>query len=235
MNMDGPLQKTFGDYITSSSWPSLKAILLPGTQVSGIVVHRTVFAVILDIGKGFPAILLATRFCPSLDRPEDLPILGESVTATVHHFADEDRQIVLTQENAMRQILADTVAVIADERPAFSRSFDLVQQLVQDYGENNLAQRLAEEIPETVPWEIVADLFSILVWSTSDNGTALCRTTENWLRKADNLWRIRIALDIDVYPFLDRVEMEDVLTRVAELYPAVSDECEKLIKSRQLS
>jgi hypothetical protein len=96
-----------------------------------------------------------------------------------------------------------------------------------------LAERLDAEISPSVPWQVIADLFGILVWTTSDNGTALFRTAEDWLRQADDLRRVRVALHLDAYPFLDKAEMEQVLTQAAARHHEVVERCHELIASRQ--
>lgn len=117
-------------------------------------------------------------------------------------------------------IMSETLAAIAEERPdRFDRSFDL-------------AERLLAAIPEGCPSEVVADLLEILTWLTTDNGAELMRSAEGWLRDGTDLRRVRIALHLDAYPFLDRTEMERVLLRVAFRLPAVAARCADLIAGR---
>jgi hypothetical protein len=134
----------------------------------------------------------------------------------------------------MQPVLVEALAAISAERPrSFDRSFRLVDRLLREYGEAGLADRLASEIPPEVPWELVVDLLDILAWSTSDNGAAISRTAEAWLRAGDDPRRVRIALDLEVYPFLDRAEMEGVLRGIVARYPDLSHRCEELIESRR--
>ncbi|WP_165228194.1 hypothetical protein [Aquisphaera insulae] len=131
-------------------------------------------------------------------------------------------------------LLDETLAAIASERGGgFNRSFSLASDLLAEYGEPRLAERLITDIPPTVPWEVVADLLGILSWTTSDNGSASFRTAERWLREATDLRRILIALNLDVYPFLDSKEMERVLLRVADRHPEASGRCRELIAARR--
>jgi hypothetical protein len=131
-------------------------------------------------------------------------------------------------------ILAETLAAIGSERGGqFDRSFALVDRLLAEFGEGDLAERLYAAIPVDCPWEVVADLFAILIWSTSDNGTAICRATEGWLRAGENLRRMRVALHMDTYPFLERAEMERVLRGVAARHPEVAPKCDELIEARR--
>lgn len=131
-------------------------------------------------------------------------------------------------------ILAETLAAIGSERGGrFDRSFALVDRLLAEFGEVDLAERLYATIPIECPWEVVADLFGILEWSTSDNGAALIRATESWLRAGEDTRRIRVALHLDSYPFLDRSEMEQVLRKVAAKHHEVAARCNELIESRR--
>lgn len=130
-------------------------------------------------------------------------------------------------------ILSETLAAIAAERPErFDRSFGLADRLLAELGEADLAERLLEAISEECPWEVVADLLGILCWQTTDNGAELMRSAEEWLRAGDDLRRVRIALHMEAYPFLDRAEMERVLLRVAFRLPAVAARCAELIAGR---
>jgi hypothetical protein len=108
-----------------------------------------------------------------------------------------------------------------------------VDCLLAEFGEGDLAERLYDAIPIECPWEVVADLFGILQWSTSDNGAALSRATEGWLRAGEDPRRMRVALHLDSYPFLDRSEMEQVLRGVAARHPEVAARCDELIEARR--
>jgi hypothetical protein len=131
-------------------------------------------------------------------------------------------------------ILTETLAAIEMERGGqFGRSFALVDRLLAEFGEANLAERLYAAIPSACPWEVVADLFGILQWSTCDNGAALDRAAEGWLRTGEDLRRVRVALHLDSYPFRERSEMERVLRDVAARHPEVAARCDELIASRR--
>ncbi|MEW6129431.1 MAG: hypothetical protein AB1757_20490 [Acidobacteriota bacterium] len=136
----------------------------------------------------------------------------------------------------MNRILQDTLAMIKAERGGSgSERFALVDKLLLEYGENNLAERLYNDIPPEWTWGIVADLFAILIWSTSDNGHALTNVTDQWLEQGDDLRKIQIALHLDTYPFLQRDKMNSVLSSLATRYPIVADRCNELILSRSES
>ena len=132
-------------------------------------------------------------------------------------------------------LLTRTLNTIAADREAggdYERSFRCVDRMLQELGETDLAERLSDMISPARPWQDVADLFRILVWSTSDSGLALLRTMENWLLAAADLRQVQIALHIDVCPFIDPSRMRRVLTDVAEQFPQVRERCEQLIQSR---
>jgi hypothetical protein len=131
-------------------------------------------------------------------------------------------------------ILLETLAAIEAERGTrFDRSFALVDRLLAEFGEGDLADRLYAAIPNECPWEVVADLFGILQWSTSDNGAALGKATDNWLRAGEGLRRMRIALHLDSYPFSGRSEMEQVLKAVSVRHPEVAARCDALMETRR--
>ncbi|XSG76859.1 hypothetical protein ACP8Y2_07590 [Herpetosiphon llansteffanensis] len=135
-----------------------------------------------------------------------------------------------------QEILEQTLRIIQIDREDddFDISFEWVQRLLDDAGEQSLAERLDSAIGDTWPWEIVADLLGILVWMTSDNGNALFRSAEEWLREGISLRRIQIALEMEFYPFFhDPNEMERVLLGLAQRFPEVATRCEDLITSRK--
>lgn len=135
----------------------------------------------------------------------------------------------------MNPILQKSLDAICLERDGFeySTAFDAAYELVKEYGEENLANRLFSEIPRAIPYEIVADLFNILIWQTSDNGSALCRETDDWLIETSDNRKILISLAMDAYPFLDFEKMKTVLTNLANSKPKFSEKCKKLILSRE--
>ncbi|XSG76858.1 hypothetical protein ACP8Y2_07585 [Herpetosiphon llansteffanensis] len=133
-----------------------------------------------------------------------------------------------------QEILEQTLRTIEQELndPSFSESFYWVNQLLDDAGEEQLVERLDYAIPETWSWKVVGSLFGILSWSMSDNGSALLRTTEGWLREGTNLRRIQIALLQDTFPFRDANEMFRVLEGIAQRFPEVADTCQEWITWR---
>jgi hypothetical protein len=136
----------------------------------------------------------------------------------------------------VQPFLQQTLSMIEAERTGnFHESFRLVDELLKEYGEQDIAEHLYRDIPTDCSWEVVADLFGILIWSMSDAGAAaLFDTTNQWLLEGDNLRKIRIALNIDLYPFRNSHQMRDVLFELANRYPEVAQQCHEFIASRKI-
>ncbi len=100
-------------------------------------------------------------------------------------------------------------------------------------GEQQLAERLFDQIPRTIPFELVAELFELLVWQTNDNGAAIHRAIEAWLRAGFDNRKLLIALHLGAYPFVNPDEMETVLSELAEKNTRVAQRCNELILSRR--
>jgi len=135
-----------------------------------------------------------------------------------------------------QELLTQTLRTVQREREAmlFDVSFAWVQRLITEEGEEQLTERLDAAIPHTWPWEVVADLVGILVGMTRDNGAAIFRSAEGWLREGTNLRRIQIVLAQHRYPFFhDPAAMERILSGIAQRFPAVADRCADLITSRK--
>ena len=98
----------------------------------------------------------------------------------------------------MHPVLATALAKIRQERDekSYSASLDAVSAIVRHFGEVNLAEVLFSEIPRTVPFELVAELFDLLAWQTNDNGASMARTTEAWLREGSDSRKLLIALHL---------------------------------------
>ncbi len=131
------------------------------------------------------------------------------------------------------ELLARTLKTIELERPKFHESFQLVSELLQLYGELNLAERLYADCASSVAWPVIADLFSILIWSTNDNGHALTRTTEQWLVECSDERNVNVAINLDVYPFMEQADMAMYLSVAAMKFPSVTDRCNELLAGRE--
>lgn len=134
----------------------------------------------------------------------------------------------------MRQVVERALSVIAAEssEPEYTEAFSAVRAVVVEFGEENLADRLFADIPDSIAFMQVARLFDFLAWQTDDNGSAMTRTAERWLVEGTDLRKIQIALNLDVYPFPEEHEMYRVLSDVAVCHPQVADTCQQLIRSR---
>jgi hypothetical protein len=124
------------------------------------------------------------------------------------------------------------VTVMEERAGRFDKSFPAVAALVADYSPDDLADRLAIDIPATVPWEVAADVLGILTWSTADNGAAIGRAAERWLVEGNDLRRAQIALNLDAYPFETNDEMRLVLAKIANRFPEISGRCQVMVDSR---
>ena len=135
----------------------------------------------------------------------------------------------------MRQVVERALSVIAAEssEPEYTEAFSAVRAVVVEFGEENLADRLFADIPDSIAFMQVARLFDFLAWQTDDNGSAMTRTVERWLIEGTNLRKIQIALNLDVYPFPDEHEMYRVLSYVAVSFPQMADRCQQLISTRK--
>lgn len=137
----------------------------------------------------------------------------------------------------MHPSLQHALDIISVERNAaqYNQAFDAVLAVVNVFGEPDLANRLFAEIPRTVPEELVAELFNLLAWQTNDNGAAMTREVEAWLREGQDIRKLTIAMGLQVYPFIDAQEMYQVLATLAANVPQVADRCQALISSRKAS
>jgi hypothetical protein len=129
----------------------------------------------------------------------------------------------------------ETICESRDEGPWDKLNEGCIDDLVQEYGEHDLINRLYREIPRTVPFEVVCDLFNLLVWRTNDNGADASRSIEQWLRDGLDTRQLLIALNAGSYPFVDANEMEQVLLKLADRIPfdlRIFNRCKYLIAER---
>ena len=130
------------------------------------------------------------------------------------------------------QLQLAIAAVTQERHKRFDESFARVGAQVLEYPPEELADRLINDIPLTVPWEVAADILGILIWSTDDNGSSIMRTAEKWLIEARDLRRIQVALNLDIYPFETFDLMQHMLTEVTQRFPELDLPCRALIDSR---
>jgi hypothetical protein len=130
--------------------------------------------------------------------------------------------------------LDQALQTVAQERGhQFNEAFRAASQLVAEWGESNLAERILTAAPVSVPWEVVADLLGILEWSTQDNGAAIRQQADRWLVEAKDLRRVQVALNLDTYPFASLAQMSAVLAEVATHHPEVASQCAQLVHQRR--
>ena len=135
--------------------------------------------------------------------------------------------------NALLRRTIDVITVEHERGQGFDQSFTLVARVLEEFGGHDLANRLFDQLAEEVNWEIIAELFNILLWETEDNGRTLTETIELWLQEAQERGRVWIALNLEVYPFLKETDMQKVLATVATRMPDMAERCYELIESRK--
>src|SRR5262249_41191917 len=101
------LDRFFPDYRLPSAevaWLSLKQRFAVGSTVCGTVSARYQFGVFIDIGVGFPALLVIVRFKEGKRRTfaADFPAVGSLIEAKIWGWNDRDRVIVLTHASGSR-------------------------------------------------------------------------------------------------------------------------------------
>ena len=134
----------------------------------------------------------------------------------------------------MHPTISAALDAICHERDdqKYSASFDAAAAVAEAFGEQDLADRVYSEIPRSIPFELVADLFNLLAWQTNDNGASVARAAECWLQEGADNRKLLIALHLEVYPFIDGFEMERVLSHLADQNSRVSARCRELMRSR---
>lgn len=136
----------------------------------------------------------------------------------------------------MKDVLKRTLEAIEKEMDYddFSdKTSELVNELISIYGRRDLVRRLFEDIGEEVDWKIVVGLISFLTWETPDVVNQLCTTTDKWLEECNDIRKVKIGLNKVYYPFTTKGKMTKVLTKVAQTYPEVAEQCKQLIDSRR--
>jgi hypothetical protein len=130
--------------------------------------------------------------------------------------------------HALAQLTASTSGA-----PSSSLTASL-ETLVNEFGEHNLAERIAEELPPTTPSRFASELLTRLVWHTSDNGAQIHATVEQWLREAPDDRLVSVALGVEeFFPFASHHEMEQVLRSIARRFPWAAERCSQLIQARR--
>lgn len=132
--------------------------------------------------------------------------------------------------------LREAIRRLAEEGIESDAAFDLVGPALQDFGEENLAERLLLAVPDA-PWLGVAHFLAIASWDVSPAAeSTIFRTIEGWLLEATDARRVQIALNLDVIPFsrpgCEVAVLEEVLARVASRFPETRAKCSNLLQQR---
>lgn len=98
---------------------------------------------------------------------------------------------------------------------------------------SDLMDLLLTHTARELPAKALAEVFDRLIWCLDDEGSAILRVREAWLR-SDDRRRVEVALAMDeTYPFVDALEMDEVLSRVAVRWPDLSTLCRAIQAGRQ--
>jgi hypothetical protein len=130
-------------------------------------------------------------------------------------------------------LLRKAVDALASEGMESDTAFELVAPALHEFGEDDLAERVLVAAPDSA-WEGIAAFLNIASWDVSPAAeTMIFRTAEAWLKEADDIRRVQIALHLDVIPFsqarCDPGLLETVLARVAVNFPGAAPRCEYLL------
>lgn len=129
----------------------------------------------------------------------------------------------------MNPVLSQALDAILRERGSrFIEAFGSAEQLLEAYGQEGIAERIADEAAPVASPLVVADLLSILFWTSGDNGASIRRVSEAWLEECVDEWRVKVALHLESYPFLEAGRMWAILEKVAARFPALRERCEEL-------
>lgn len=133
--------------------------------------------------------------------------------------------------NARLPLLAVALEQVATLRQSGFRGDDsAVLQLLRVYGEGeHLVSSLWADLPNGCPREDVADLLALWSWRTNDNGAAITRTLEGWIRECSDELKVWVALHQDAFPFVAHADRISHLATVAQTFPSLAPRCEALI------
>ena len=119
------------------------------------------------------------------------------------------------------------------QQTPFRRAFSAADAVLAEYGEEDLLARILADSPSEYAPEVIAQLLAIISWTTTDEGASMFRQAEAWLVEASDLRQVQVALNLEVYPFRDRDQMNTVLKHVANVFPEVAELCSEFIVSRR--
>ncbi|MBX3628005.1 MAG: hypothetical protein KF892_23555 [Rhizobacter sp.] len=134
----------------------------------------------------------------------------------------------------MNAVLSQALDAVLRERGSrFREAFERAKNLLVAYGQEGIADRIAAEAALQASPLVVADLLSILFWSSTDNGASIRRTSEGWLEECNDEWKVQVALHLEAYPFVEVERMRGSLAKVAAKFPALRARCEELRTLRE--
>ena len=105
MDWRDDIRARFPDWDTEAAalrWPEVKARLIVGQPIEGVVVARAPFGVWLDVGVGHPALLLVPEMEGAQHRRiafEDYPATGRVVAGRVVGLGDRRCEIHVSQRH----------------------------------------------------------------------------------------------------------------------------------------
>jgi hypothetical protein len=133
----------------------------------------------------------------------------------------------------MSEAVIAAIRALARDGLESDAAFDLVAPALQEFGEDDLAERVMK-LADSEPWEGIAAFLSIASWDVSPPAESrIFRTAESWLLAADELRRVQVALHLDVIPFsksgTDPALLARVLEKVCARFPETSSQCRDLL------
>ncbi len=132
----------------------------------------------------------------------------------------------------MRSVLEKAIETICHERDTdCDVSFNCVDDLIAAYGEPRFAETIFEEISRSIPFEIVADIFNVAIWSTSDNGMAITDTTNVRLLECKDVRKMLVALNLEILAFRNKKQAIEALNRVPDEMWIVRPHIQRTIRS----
>jgi hypothetical protein len=140
---------------------------------------------------------------------------------------------ISTKMNSNLKRAIESICLNRDSGTWDSLDEEALLGLIEEFGQDDLADKLYREIPKVIPFEVVCDLFNILAWRTDDNGSSVTRAIERWLRTSKDQRKLLISLHLEVYPFIDPIEMEKVLLILGTNNARISRRCAELISQRK--
>lgn len=137
---------------------------------------------------------------------------------------------MLTQQKLVEAALQEVSKLRAS---SFAGNDDTVLRLLNTYADaDSVADRLWQDLPAHYCVEDVADLLSLWCWRTDDNGTLIARAVERWIVECADENKVKVALSLDAYPFIDPDVCIANLKKAGTTFPALHARCERIILDR---